>query len=824
MKKLLSLLLCLVLVLGFVPETGIAASDTFTLMIYMCGTDLESKSGMATADLKEMMAGNIPEGGNVTVFIQTGGTKTWKVNGIENRESQRWTMSKNGMEKLQDLGRVNMGSQETFADFLAYGFKNFPADRYGLIMWDHGTGATGGLCYDEVSGDMLYLPEIYNGLKTGTKSVRKDKPFYFIGFDACLMATFEVACHIEPFAEYMIASEELEPGTGWRYDSWLKLLVRDPGMDMEELGPQIVDSFISATLSANRRDYATLSVIDLSGMDNLKAAVADMGESLSAEIEGGNLSTISRLRQNVRSFGEIYNSASDMVDMTTFAEVYARFDEKSARNLKNALDDMVIYSKHTSNLSGISGLSILVPFSTRYTSSQYMGYYTKMNMYPEYAQFVKDMLNGVSSGSGSFNFGIPSISQQSIQSAEIDWFSQYATDSGSYSSDAYDLWGQLYGSDSDMTSSNQSDFSLGGFLSYLFGGDTSSSTTFDSSYDSSSTSLWGDMDAYSDQSFAQDSGYGSGLWGSMFSDYGAENWNAGNTSSNTIVDTPVATNPPASSSSSSLWDELFGGGEPEATEEPVVTAAPANDDIYSLWGSLFGSEEAEESSQEVTVTTAEGEVTLENPFADANSEYAYTIQLTDEQLQNLGKVEANLMMDMSDPDFECYVELGYVQKVVTDWSSGKIYGMFDGTWATLDGQMVCMYDQIANERYIRSLIPATVNGEEMYILVVFDMENPGGVVVGATEGYTENGNPARNIVELKEGDVVYPQYELIYWDEYGEQQTEPFQLDEPIIAGEDGYIPFSFEKVEEDVDYKYGFCLTDIYGDYTFSDFITLEF
>ena len=222
--------------------------------------------------------------------------------------------------------------------------------------------------------------------------------------------------------------------------------------------------------------------------------------------------------------------------------------------------------------------------------------------------------------------------------------------------------------------------------------------------------------------------------------------------------------------------------------------------------------------------TAEGEVTLDNPFAGSESEYAYTMELTPEQLAVLGKVEANLMMDISDPDFECYVELGYVQKVVTDWNSGKIYGMFDGTWATLDGQMVCMYDQIANERYIRSLIPATLNGEDMYILVVFDSENPGGVVVGATEGYTESGSPARGIVELKEGDVIYPQYELIYWDENGEQQVEPFQVENPIIAGENGYVPFGFEPVEEGVDYVYGFCLTDIYGDYEFSDFVTLSY
>ena len=181
------------------------------------------------------------------------------------------------------------------------------------------------------------------------------------------------------------------------------------------------------------------------------------------------------------------------------------------------------------------------------------------------------------------------------------------------------------------------------------------------------------------------------------------------------------------------------------------------------------------------------------------------------------------MLDVSDPDFECYVELGYVQDVITDWNNGKIYGLFDGTWATLDGQMVCMYDQIANENYIRSLIPVTVNGRDTYLLVIFDESTPGGRVAGYTDGYTEAGLPARQVWDLKKGDVVIPQYSLIYWDDDDEQQEEPFEGD-PITVGQDGGIPFAIDAVETDADYVYGFCLTDIYGDSVFTDFTLISF
>jgi len=71
--------------------------------------------------------------------------------------------------------------------------------------------------------------------------------------------------------------------------------------------------------------------------------------------------------------------------------------------------------------------------------------------------------------------------------------------------------------------------------------------------------------------------------------------------------------------------------------------------------------------------------------------------------------------------------------------------------------------------------------------------------------------------------VVIPQYELIYWDENGDQQVQPFE-GYPITVGKSLTIPFGYEEVESDVNYVYGFCLTDIYGDEVFTDFATLSY
>lgn len=827
MKKWLSLILCLCLLAA--PFTAVEASgDTFTLMIYLCGTDLESRAGMATSDLTEMVKSGVVKNGDLTVYIQTGGTSRWQTSGIASRKAERWTLSKSGLKQLESLGSVNMGDDASLQSFLEYGFENFPADRYGLIMWDHGSGATGGLCHDELTGDSLYYPEIYGALKNATKGMR-GTPFAFIGFDACLMGSYEMALHLTPFADYMIASEELEPGTGWAYDGWLPKLAADPGISIEKLGKYIVDSFVNGIQQYSRSEYATLSLIDLSRMDQLQDAVEDMAATLTKQLDS-DFSTMSRLRQNMRSFGEISNAASDMVDMTTYAEVFSRFDSTAAANIKEALEDAVVYSKHTSNLSGVTGLSILVPFSTRYNASTYMKQYDTQNLTPKHTAFVNGFIGKIGSGSGGgygladlFGFGSPSVSSQSVQSAEIDWFSQYSSDADSYSQSADDLWGSLYGS--GYQQSNSDDFSLDSFLGMLLGGTGSSS--YNSSYDSASSSLWGDMSSYSDSSFATDSGYGndffSSFWGGSTGSTGASTSGSSSSSSSSSSG--------SSSGASALDFWGFTTATQAPTAEPEPTAAPEISNPFADFWGLTGTTtpaatEApaeSQSSAQVTVQTADGEVTLDNPFAGSESEYAYTMELTPEQLAVLGKVEANLMMDISDPDFECYVELGFVQDVIVDWNRGKIYGLFDGTWGHLDGQMVCMYDQVANDHYVRSLVPITLNGEATYLLITFDEENPNGIVVGTTEGWTENGTPARGVVELEAGDVVVPQYELIYWDNEGNQCVEPFEGD-PITVGSDKTIPFAFNTVEGDVDYVYGFCLTDIYGDEVFSDFMTLSY
>ncbi|MCE5344035.1 MAG: clostripain-related cysteine peptidase [Eubacteriales bacterium] len=743
MKKALSLLMVMVLFVMPLSVPAAAAEPTFTLMVYLCGTDLESDGGLATDDLNEMVKSGVKPGGNVNVYVQTGGTKNWTNKKITDGKAERWSLDSKGLTRLEKLGKVNMGDGDAFAAFLSYGLEHFPADRYGLIFWDHGAGATEGVCYDEITDDSLNMAEIYAAFQTVTQEPNYRK-FAMVGFDACLMADYEMAVHLQSFTDYMIASEETEPGEGWSYDSWLPTLVKDPGADMETVGHKIVDGFLKAVDDAGYGEFGTLSVLNLNRMDALRAAVEAMGTSLETAVAGDGFKAISRTRQQMPSFGETDDAASDMIDLTLFAQKFASYDAAGAEALRKALADVVVVNGYTANLSAsvISGLAVLVPFTTRADADGYLSEYDTQNLMPAYTGFVRGFVDTLQGGSHTFVSA--ATTQESVQDATIDWFSQYAEETTG-STNLWSGWSAADGTKEPEDVENGAD----------------------SEYDDQSAT------------FSLDN-YVNGLFG--------ENGEAFNV---------------AAYDESQQW-----------------SADTYNSDTFAS-----GEANAANTAGDATVEVSAGGETydLQNPFADASGDYAYSVTLSDEDMQYLASADACLMMDVSDADNEYYVDFGYTQEVIVNWNSGKLYGLFDGTWPTLAGQMVCMYDQIANENYIRSLIPVTLNGEETYLLVVFDAEHPDGVVIGTTEGYNDAGLPVRGYEELVQGDIVVPQYELIYWDENDEEQSEPFTGD-PITVGAGGTIAFGYDDVESEADYVYGFCLNDVFGGYQYTDFITLSF
>ena len=352
-----------------------------TIMVYMCGTDLESKYGMATNDLSEMLKASF--GDNVKIIVLTGGCKQWKTNGISTDVNQIYRVTSNGIARIKDnFGKKAMTDPTNLSEFIKFCASNYPANRNILILWDHGGGSVSGYGYDEKntrSGSMN-LAGINNALKNGGVT------FDFIGFDACLMATAETALMLDNYADYLIASEETEPGIGWYYTNWLTALGKNTSMPTTDIGKMIIDDFVTTCASKCRGQKTTLSLIDLAEFSyTVPDKLTDFAKSISVKLKEKDYETVSDARAGTREFAT--STKIDQVDLTDLA---LNMKTKEGTALANAVKGAVKYNRTSSNMTDAYGVSIYFPYQKTSSVDSACNTYNQIGMDSEYAKCIKE--------------------------------------------------------------------------------------------------------------------------------------------------------------------------------------------------------------------------------------------------------------------------------------------------------------------------------------------------------------------------------------------------------------------------------------------------
>lgn len=353
--------------------------DEVTLMVYLCGTDLESEYGMGTADLNEMLHATLNDD-KVNIIVETGGTRKWNNSVISNTTNQRYRVTENGLEPLEkNMGRKSMIDPNTLAEFIQFCAKNYPADRYCLILWDHGGGAISGYGYDQYYSGSMTLDKINIALKNGGVK------FDFIGFDACLMGTLETALVCERYADYMIASEESEPGCGWYYTNWLSQLSKNTSTDTVELAKTIIDDFNNVCKKKYPGCNTTLSVVDLAEFsESVPKPFAEFSKSVGVLLDGNDYQTVSDARSQVREFGQASKvNHVDLVDLAT------RINTNEASALIKALKGCIKYNRTSTSMANSYGLSIYFPYSSFKSMSSAVKLYDNIGMDAEYTSAIK---------------------------------------------------------------------------------------------------------------------------------------------------------------------------------------------------------------------------------------------------------------------------------------------------------------------------------------------------------------------------------------------------------------------------------------------------
>jgi hypothetical protein len=315
----------------------------------------------------------------------------------------------------QELGEANMGDGQSLVDFVQWSVQNFPADRYVLILSDHGMGWPGG--WSDPShqgndssrapmvsrlGNNIYLMELDEALRASRAAAGIDK-FEIVGMDACLMAQLEIMAALQPHARYAVASEETEPALGWAYASFLGQLVTNPDMSGEQLSKLIVESYIDGDQRiadpAARADFLgqgsplggifgqntasaeqlvkqleqniTISAIDLETLPRLMGSANDFAYMLQNEDQ----QLVAEARRYAQSYTSIFGREVPpaYIDLGHFAVLVANNTsnpdiKQAATRLVTDLKQTVIAERHGSRKQGSTGLAIYFPNSTLYSS------------------------------------------------------------------------------------------------------------------------------------------------------------------------------------------------------------------------------------------------------------------------------------------------------------------------------------------------------------------------------------------------------------------------------------------------------------------------
>ena len=385
MKKTRGFLLCTLLfsavLLRLPPVRSEAAARKLTLMIYMCGSNLESSGGSATEDIAEMRAA-MPDGQDVSVLVLTGGSDVPEGTGYFGQtDAGIYELAGGGrIRRAEPLNGRNMGDGATLSFFLRWGLENRPAERYALILWNHGGGPLEGVCWDETA-DMDHLTM---GELTGALQEAMTQKLDWIGFDACLMSSLEVAGELAPYADYMIASQEMEPSFGWNY-SFLRDLPGDT--DGAETGRRIVDAFFAG--QEDSKEILTLACIDLGAAGEAIEALDPVFLPLSKGLNEDSFPELSARRMATSGFGKaepgFTSTGYDLVDARDLAESLEASEETKA--LIEKLDAAVVYSR--ANEEGASGLTLYYPYAnkTNYLDRWKTGY-EGLSFSPGYQAYV----------------------------------------------------------------------------------------------------------------------------------------------------------------------------------------------------------------------------------------------------------------------------------------------------------------------------------------------------------------------------------------------------------------------------------------------------
>ncbi|MBE5810537.1 MAG: hypothetical protein E7318_06315 [Clostridiales bacterium] len=383
-KRILAMILAAILLCSvFTIAQAAPEKKKITVMLYMCGTDLESNNGQATRDLGSILNSryNTDE---INVIALAGGTFSWK-SGYSSDALTVLNVSGRRPQVVTTLPLSSMGDPATLSTFIDYCHANYPAEQYVLNLWDHGGGPVRQLCIDQLfKSDGLTTTELVTALDN---SVFKKNPVDLLLMHACLMSSAEISYAVAPYAKYMVASED--SFFGFTYD-WLS---GAESTDIISSAKKLVDSTFQSNgdtiARQNESEKNSIALIDLSKIQALVKTMDAYFPLVESKLSIASFSRMSAQRRDSASFGTTESGGFKGYDLVDLGDLVSKTQEaapKEAKAVLTALEEAVIYCR--AGNEGCTGLTVYHPFANKNYLEEFIAVYNELDFSAGYTDYM----------------------------------------------------------------------------------------------------------------------------------------------------------------------------------------------------------------------------------------------------------------------------------------------------------------------------------------------------------------------------------------------------------------------------------------------------
>ncbi|MEZ4815779.1 MAG: clostripain-related cysteine peptidase [Bdellovibrionota bacterium] len=366
-KALIGALACV----GFFASAEQTVEKDWTILVFLNGNNNLDYFGKQ--DMNEMeRVGSTDRVNVVAQWASYGNRKTKRI--LVQKDED---MSNVTSPVIQDMGLVDMGSVDELVAFAKWGMENYPAKHYFIDIWNHGNGwQKNGIqeifkdvSYDDFSGNKITTEQLGTAMAQVKEFIGRNVDI--LGFDACLMAMSEVGGEIADSTDFLIGSEDLEPGDGWPYDDFLmKLNEGAVYKDPRALSADLVSAYVTSYSGGSQGNTSvTLSAHDLGALRNMYPSISNLATALNQIAETNPAALKDAIRGTLGFYG------SDYKDLGSFiAELQTRntgIDANVLQAVSTQLKTAVVANQATGNFARAQGMSLWIP---GYASSSWSRY------------------------------------------------------------------------------------------------------------------------------------------------------------------------------------------------------------------------------------------------------------------------------------------------------------------------------------------------------------------------------------------------------------------------------------------------------------------